>query len=86
LTSLKVFQVRASVQFQSFEVTSIKGRVITSLQVRIKDLPGRELVVSFTDFEFGIHRNGESHYGAAEESDGKHSEFGCVLHDESKFE
>jgi len=37
-----------------FEVLSIEERVSTGLQVRIKDLPGRELVDSFESL-FPLH-------------------------------
>jgi len=79
-TSLEVFKVLPSFQVHSFDVTSIEGRVLTSLQVRIVELSCSDFVVGLTNFEFRVSE-GISEYGSAEEGDGKESELRFVLHD-----
>jgi hypothetical protein len=83
LTSLKVFEIFPGFEVQRLEVTGVKRRVGTNLQIHLEKLAGRQVVVDFTSLDIisGLTSVGSSKCGSTEEGDGKESDFRSVLHD-----
>jgi hypothetical protein len=83
LTSLEVFEIFPSFQVQGLNVTSVKRRVGTSLQVHLVELASREVVVNFTSLDIvpGLTIKGGSKCGSTEEGNSKENDFRSVLHD-----
>jgi hypothetical protein len=84
LTSLEVFEILPSFQVQGRYVTSVEGRVFTSLQVGLEELASLEVDINLTslDIVLGLTGKGGSKCGSTEESDSKESDFRSVLHDD----
>ena len=83
LTSLEVLEVFPSFKVQVLNVTGVKRRVGTSLQVHIVELASREVVTNFTSLNIVLGLTGKrgGNCGSTEEGDSEESDFGSVLHD-----
>jgi len=83
LTGLEVIEIFPGFKVQGLEVTSIKSRVGTGLQIHLEVFASRELIVNFTSLDIvtGLTAEGGSKCGSTEEGDSKESDFRSVLHD-----
>jgi hypothetical protein len=82
LTGLEVVEIFTGFKVHVLEITSIEGRVGTSLHVDIVELASSEVVVDFTslDIVLDVTSIRSSKCGSTEKGNSKESDFGSVLH------